>query len=94
MVPKNPKKSIAQHECGFCGQTFESLKYLQIHLNICNNPKINKSGPNNQHGKRKSEDSRQTTSRKINPMGKSKFFIEFRIYIYIYLKKFQMAFEQ
>ena len=62
--------NAAQHECGFCGILFESLKYLQIHLNICNNPKINKSGPKSQHGKRKREDSRNSTSRhQINPIG-------------------------
>ena len=63
--------NAAQHECGFCGILFESLKYLQIHLNICNNPKINKSAlPKSQHGKRKREDSRNSTSRhQINPIG-------------------------
>ena len=56
---------MRNHECGFCEQTFESLKYLQIHLNICNNPKVNKYGPKSQHGKRKREDSRQS----IPPIG-------------------------
>ena len=56
---------MSHHECGFCGQTFESLRYLQIHLNICNNPKVNKYGPKSQHGKRKREDSRQS----IPPIG-------------------------
>ena len=66
VAPKNINKSLSHHECGFCGQTFESLKYLQIHLNICNNPKVNKYGPKSQHGKRKREDSRQS----IPPIGK------------------------
>ena len=62
---------MRNHECGFCEQTFESLKYLQIHLNICNNPKVNKYGPKSQHGKRKREDSSQS----IPPIGNILRFI-------------------
>ena len=78
MVPKNIKKTIiSQHECGFCEQTFASLKFLEIHLNLCNKQQNNaehnspKSVPKNiQNGKRKLEDSRQITSKQINAIGK------------------------
>ena len=74
VVPKNIKKTIGQHECGFCGQTFDSLKFLQNHLNLCNKQN-NEHSPksvtfNIQKGKRKLEDSRQNTSKQINAIGK------------------------
>ena len=77
VVPKNNKKTISQHECGFCEKTFASLKFLEIHLNICNKQQNNaeqsqKIAPKNiYNGKRKLEDSRKiSTSKQTIAKGK------------------------
>ena len=77
VVPKNNKKKTSQHECGFCEKTFASLKFLEVHLNICNKQQNNAEqsqniAPKNIHnGKRKFEDSRKiSASKQTNPIGK------------------------
>ena len=85
VVPKNKKKTIGQHECGFCEKTFASLKFLEIHLNICNKQQNNAEqsqniAPKNIHnGKRKIEDSRKIgTSKQTNAKGKKNYFFKKR----------------
>ena len=80
VVPKNNKKTISQHECGFCEKTFASLKFLEIHLNICNKQQNNaeqsqKIAPKNiYNGKRKLEDSRKiSASKQTNAIGKKNY---------------------
>ena len=83
--PKNNKKTISQHECGFCEKTFASLKFLEIHLNICNKQQNNAEqsqniAPKNIHnGKRKLEDSRKiSASKQTNAKGKKNYFFKKR----------------
>ena len=83
VVPKNNKKTISQHECGFCEKTFASLKFLEIHLNICNKQQNNaEQSPNiapknNHNGKRKLEDLRKiSTSKQTNATGKKNYFLK------------------